>query len=190
MANHLPIMINLRMDDTPWHDDPDSAEALYTWLGITAVAWGRLEGHVVAVLMSIRALPGTFILPGTFPVSCKRKAKTWRTAFQTMPILQPYAALALQNMVDIMFYVQKRHYLSHAMWTGFSSAGGMLSARSFTARPHDQDASDNTFLVENLISVADLQAITGEANKLNSELGTVSRAIASLRPPPSHFRSI
>lgn len=189
MSFGLPVHLSIRLEDTPWQSDPTCAGDFYRSLGVAIVAWGRLEGHVVATLMQVRQLPGTTILPGEFPVSWRRKAKTWRRAFREMPILSNLRGHAEQIMTEIMNEIQTRHFLSHTMWREITDAPEM-SANAVTMKPEDADASDNAILSEMRVTIGDLALTTAAANRLNYELGFVSAPIADLRPTPPGARII
>ena len=81
--------IKMRLEDTPYGDDPDNADELYLAIGRYFVAWSRFEGHFLGCLLTIRTLPHAPFEKSGFPISWKKRADYWRQAFREMPQLQP-----------------------------------------------------------------------------------------------------
>jgi hypothetical protein len=52
-----PILLCITAHSTPHQSDPPDAHEFYAVLGMLAVAWGRLEGHVIGNLLTIMNFP-------------------------------------------------------------------------------------------------------------------------------------
>lgn len=182
MPTRLPALVHIRLDATPWPDDPSDADEYYRALGIATVAWGRLDGHVTACLLQIWAIRGETALASDFPVSWKKRAAYWRVAFKTTPALASYRDHALQLISEIMSETKARHYLAHALWREFKP-NPRLTMRAIAVRLADEQGG--VFLNEFDVTIDDLDAARGAANRLNRELGIITRYLASLRSEPS-----
>jgi hypothetical protein len=117
--------INVTVKSDPFLGDPPNADVFHAAVGRAVRLWGRLEGHLDHVLLSLTLLPeakalGT-ISPREMPVSMKKKAEMWRRAFRTLACLQPARHRAMLLMTDMMDSAQARVVLVHSLWHGFIS---------------------------------------------------------------------
>ncbi|HEV7265084.1 MAG TPA: hypothetical protein VGN83_09220 [Falsiroseomonas sp.] len=114
------LILSIRGDGTPYHDDPSNAGEFYQAIGTLIVSWGRLEEHLVTDLLMIRKLPGAPKMPAGFPISFKQLSKYWRAAFGTMDVLQPIRERVLAFIEDAGKHIKSRNFAGHTMWRDFA----------------------------------------------------------------------
>lgn len=112
-------IIPVRVDSTPYADDPVDAPAYYRALGIFLVAWGRFEGHFVSALLTLSALQWDSTETHELPRAWRKRADYWRKAFKTLPQLGPFREEAHALMTDIALAARDRGILVHSMWGRF-----------------------------------------------------------------------
>src|SRR5438309_1249006 len=110
-----PTLLRIAAHATPHQLDPPNADEFYAMLGKFTVAWSRFEGHFSGVLLQILAMPEAALLAQALPLSWKRRAKVWRRAFNTIPLLYPMQCSALGFIQMVMDEVQSRHIGVHAI---------------------------------------------------------------------------
>jgi hypothetical protein len=95
-----PFLFRLTVEHTPSPNDPEGADDLYRAIGIMVVAWGRLEGHFVASLLTMMAISGDR-LGHQLPMNWKARSAMWRKAFETLPYLAAFKQSGLQFLTQV-----------------------------------------------------------------------------------------
>jgi hypothetical protein len=185
-----PVLVRIAAHRTPHSSDPPDAYEFYAALGMFAVAWGRLEGHMTACILQIKNLPEAFAKPPEAPpIAWKRKAKFWNDTFKSFPSLAPQKDAALNFMSRIMAEIKVRHFSAHATWDEFvvGAPEPTVKARMITPR---KGLPDIVEINDVPVSITILRNALENANKLNFELCQFSSFLDSLRPPPSNVRKL
>jgi hypothetical protein len=76
-----PALHQIDFKITPSPDDPPNANEFYLALGVATIAWGRLEGHFLACLMTAIQIAKDKRLGMKLPTRWEKRAKVWKDAF-------------------------------------------------------------------------------------------------------------
>jgi hypothetical protein len=187
-----PGMLRICVEHTPSPFDPKGADEYYKEIGLLVVAWGRLEGHFVACLLTLLAMDEGHELGEQLPMDWKRRATMWRKAFETFTVLRPFKEAAMQLVTQIDDAALDRHAVVHSLWERF--------------RPEEQPTIDcvtikaknktrNGLEVRRFpITLSSLQEARKTINNLNMALLPLSNFITRYRiaqkPPPSDIRTV
>lgn len=96
-----PTLLRITAHSTPHQSDPPDAHEFYAALGMLAVAWGRLEGHVIGNLLTIMNFPEMAPLC-PLPLTWERRRELWTRAFTKVPALQPCKGRAVAFMNSLI----------------------------------------------------------------------------------------
>jgi hypothetical protein len=182
MNNPDPVVLHIRIEDTPATNDPVGAAGFYRMLGMVSMAMGRLEGQFTLCLLMLMNLPGAEALGYILPISWKKRAEMWRRAFEGVPILQSRKDVALPLLAEIIDVMQDRHALAHAIWENFVP-GPSLGVAAIRLK-HKRGTTDGLESGRTTITLDMLSAILAKANILNRQLLPISQFLTSLRPAP------
>ena len=172
------LLIKLRVDPTPWPDDPPSAALFYQMLGVQLVAWGRFEGHFVSAMLQVAAIVYDIMPITDFPLAWEKRARLWKAAFRASDALVPIRNDALTLMTDIKLAARDRGILAHARWGQFVEANP--PALELTRLKFE---SGSQFVAGNIkLTLATLEELIRIANALNHRLIPISQFLSELRP--------
>lgn len=157
--------VTFSVKSTPFIDDPDNAGEYYEALGRAIFLWGRFENGFNMCLMIVRNIPGGDKLMPEFPLAWKRKAQTWRKAFNTLPELAEWKANALRLITDATDTAQERHALFHGDWGEFTSDEPLTA--QLTTWKHK---GKGYIIGRREVSIDHLHAFAAEADRLNTRL--------------------
>lgn len=189
MVVQEPIVVRITAHATPHDSDPANANELYAALGMLIVAWGRFEGHFNGALIQILSLPEAANIAEALPISWKRRAKLWRTAFRTLSSLQSMQGAAEAYIERVMLEIQSRHVVSHAIWDAFVADAPEPTILARTISP--QRGNPMGILVGDFrISISLVRSDLAAANLLNQHLVPFTLFLGSLRPPPARIRTV
>ncbi len=178
-------LIPVRVDPTPYHDDPPNADLFYRVLGLYLVAWGRFEGHFVADLLTLSVLSWGTTPKHELPRAWARRVTFWKEAFKTLPQLAPVKADALALISDIFVASRDRSILFHAMW------GGFLPSEPLALELISLKSEGDEFVTGNMpVTLQSLESMLRAANTLNTRLIPISNFLGFVRPPPPDARTI
>jgi hypothetical protein len=184
-----PTVINVRIENTPSPADPEGASKFYQALGMAVMASARLEGQFSMCLIAMMGLPGAGDKLGyILPVSWRKRAEMWRTAFNAVPVLQLTKPFFEPLIVEIMDAVQDRHRLVHALWENFVSDAPLTVATLHVK--HKRGTTNELDINRVPITIDMLHRITATADSLNRRLLPVCRFVSSLRRPPPDARRL
>jgi hypothetical protein len=174
--------INVTVKSEPFLGDPPDADVFHAAVGRAVRLWGRLEGHLDHVLLSLTLLPeakalGT-ISPREMPVSMKKKAEMWRQAFRTLVCLQPARHRAMLLMTDMMDSAQARGVLVHSLWHGFISLDP-LTVEMVGWKHKGARSIRSTYKVD----LPEVERHVRNFDRLNTRLLLIGLFIDSLFPP-------
>jgi hypothetical protein len=175
--------VRLRVDPTPYADDPPNADAYYRALGLYLVAWGRFEGHFVSALLQLRALGWADIPTEGMPIAWGKRADFWKRAFRELPQLAPIKPDAAALITDIILASRDRGIVVHSMW------GGFVSTNPLAVEAISLKFEGKIFATANIaLSLPTLEHMLLAANTLNARLIPISQFLGSLRPTPKSAR--
>jgi hypothetical protein len=185
-----PTLLRIVAVETPHPTDPPDADIFYAALGRFTVAWGRFEGHFTAAILLLHNLRGhDYAATTAVPMSWKRRAETWREAFNILPVLQPLQAKAITYIERVMNEVEDRHIGAHSIWDMFivpavepTIRGRLISAKR--RHPGMIDVKDYE------LRASMLNAALFNVNRLNRDLVEFTTFLGSLRPAPSGIRRL
>lgn len=180
-----PLLLRLRVDATPYVDDPPNAHVFYQALGLYLVAWGRFEGHFVSALLQLRALAWEALPMRDMPIAWDKRADFWKKAFKTLDALAPMRAQAAPLITDIFLAARDRGILMHSMWGGFVSSAPLAMELISLKFEHEELAAGNLPM-----SLPTLEHMTLAANTLNARLIPISQFLGFLRPNPENAEPI
>ncbi len=186
-----PFLFRLTVEHTPSPNDPKEADEFYKAIGIMIVAWGRLEGHFVASLLTMMTIAPSE-LGVKLPMDWKARAAMWRKTFDVVPDLSMFKASALHFLEKMESVALDRHSIVHALWEQFSDTTprsiGAVLIRGKNKTTDGLDIKRGQITVENIIEVGE------RANELNQRLMPLSQFLAGYRnaqkPPPANIRII
>lgn len=174
------LLLRMRVDPTPWHDDPPTAPIFYQALGVQLVAWARFEGHFVTALVQLIGLVHEIIPLADMPLAWEKRADFWKKAFRALPSLAPVRDDALALITDIVKAARDRGILAHSAWGHFLSVDPpSLELTSIKFESGGILATGNIKL-----TLATLQHLTLVANTLTARLVPISGFLSGLRGPP------
>jgi hypothetical protein len=186
-----PFLFRLTVEHTPSPDDPKGADEFYRAIGIMIVAWGRLEGHFVATLLTMMTIaPSAF---GTkLPMDWKARAAMWRKTFDIVPDLSMFKMSALHFLEKMESVALDRHAIVHSLWEKFSDTAPLsIGAVLIRAKNKTLDGLD---IKRGQISVEDVIEVAQRTNELNLRLMPMSQFLVGYRnaqkPPPANIRII
>jgi hypothetical protein len=179
-------IIPVRVDPTPYSDDPVDAGAYYYALGVFLVAWGRFEGHFVSTLVTLSALTWDSTEKHELPRAWGKRADYWRKAFKELAQLAPFLDEANALITDIILAARDRGILVHSMW------GRFVQTEQLALEAISLKSEGDELAVGNIpVHLSTLQQMTLAANTLNSRLARISLFLGSVRPPaPATARNI
>src|SRR3982074_1480741 len=114
-----PALHRSHLTTTPSPDDPPNANEFYLALGVATIAWGRLEGHFVACLMTAIQIAKDKRLGMKLPLRWEKRAKVWKDAFELIPTLQPRQKDAVALLDAINDLAEDHNLMAHATWDSF-----------------------------------------------------------------------
>ena len=184
-----PTLLRITAHSTPHQSDPPDAHEFYAALGMFAVAWGRLEGHVTGNLLTIMNFPELADGLGPLPLTWDKRLDLWTRAFDKVPALQPNKLRATAFMKSLKAEAEDRNFAAHAIWDEFVAGASEPTIISRTVRP--KRGSPQTIEVADYrISLSLLKRGLAEANRLNLELVEFTALLSSVRPPPADARKV
>jgi hypothetical protein len=190
-----PTLLRITAHSTPHQSDPPDAHEFYAALGMFAVAWGRLEGHVTGNLLTIMNFPELADGLGPLPLTWDKRLDLWTRAFDKVPALQPHKLRATAFMKSLKTEAEDRNFAAHAIWDEFVADASEPTIISRTVRPKrgspqtPKRGSPQTIEVADYcISLSLLKRGLAEANRLNLELVEFTALLRSVRPPPADAR--
>ena len=173
-----PALHQIDFRITPSPDDPPNANEFYLALGVATIAWGRLEGHFVACLMTAIQIAKDKRLGMKLPLRWEKRAKVWKDAFELIPTLQPRQKDAIALLDGINALAEDRNLMAHALWDSF------LPQRQLTIKIWGIKAKTRTpDVVEfrrTTISMEELAEFIGRANSLKLRLSPIHQFLVSL----------
>lgn len=186
-----PFLFRLTVEHTPSPDDPKGADEFYKALGIMIVAWGRLEGHFVASLLTMMTIAPSE-LGAKLPMDGKARAAMWSKFFDAAPDLSMFQASALHFLEKMKSVALDRNAIVHSLWEKFSDTTplsiGAVLIRAKNKSPDGLDFRRGQITIENVIEVGE------RANELNLKLMPLSQFLTGYRnvqkPPPANIRII
>lgn len=183
-AQSNPWLLRLRVDATPFEDDPPFASRWYQALGLYLVAWGRFEGQFVSALLQLRALGWDAVPMGAMPIAWGKRCDFWKKAFRDLPQLAPIKTDADALIVDIKLAARDRGILVHSMWGNWVPTTPLESI-SLKFEGESEFAAGNF-----AISRHRLNELLLVANTLNARLIPISEFLGCLRPQPENAQPI
>jgi len=181
-----PILLRITAHSTPHQSDPPDAHEFYVVLGMLAVAWGRLEGHVIGNLLTIMNFPEV-ANPGPLPLAWEKRLDLWKRAFNNVPTLKPQKDGAIQFMQSIIAETKDRNLTAHAIWDEFISDAIEPTIMVRTVQPK-RGAPGTVEVGDYRVSITLLRNALAVANRLNFEMTEFTRLLGSVRPPPADAR--
>jgi hypothetical protein len=186
-----PFLFRLSVEQTPSPNDPEGAADLYKAIGIMVVAWGRLEGHFVAALLTMMAISGDE-LGHQLPMNWRARGTMWRKAFETLPYLTAFKPSGLQFLTQVETVALQRHAIVHALWEKFSDSNPVTIGTVIIR--HRNKTPDGLEISRAAITSEMVTEIARKANDLNLLLTPLSQFLAMHRsatsPPPADIRII
>jgi len=181
-----PTLLRITAHSTPHQSDPPDAHEFYAALGMLAVAWGRLEGHVIGNLLTIMNFPEV-ANPSPLWLAWERRLELWKQAFNNVPALKPHKDRAIQFMQSIIAEAQDRNLTAHAIWDEFIPDAIEPTIMARTVRPKKR-ASGTVEVGDYRVSITLVRNALAVANRLNFEMTEFTRLLNSTRPPPADAR--
>jgi hypothetical protein len=178
--NPKPWLLCLQLENTPSVHDPKGATEFYQALGTFIVAWGRLETHFIACILSIVATDATKELAQRIPNAWSKRSKIWQKAFRISSVLKPHEkeATFLEQMNAI---AEIRHKLVHGFWEPFNHGEPTsINVHSIKHLTGSENGVDHSKM---MITTFDLQQHTREADTLNIGLQRLSLLLKEARGP-------
>jgi hypothetical protein len=178
-----PTLLRITAHSTPHPSDPPNAHELYAALGMLAVAWGRLEGHVIGNLLTIMNFPEV-ANSGPLPLAWEKRLDLWKRAFNNVPALKSHKDRAVQYMRSIIAEVDDRNLTAHAIWEEFIPDATEPTITARTVQPK-KGAPGTVEVGDYRVSITLLRNALAAANRLNFEMTEFTRLLSSVRPPPA-----
>jgi hypothetical protein len=186
-----PIFIQITAHETPCLTDPPNADEFYAALGMLAMAWGRLEGHVIGNLLDITNFNEMQPKP-RLPKVWEKRQDLWTRAFTEVEALRPHRERALALMGRIVEAADgDRNFTAHAIWGEFVKDAPELTIPARIVHP--KRGSPNTISVTNPpepITLSRLREALARANQLNIEMGEFTGILRSFQPPREGARML
>lgn len=183
-----PTKLRITAHRTPHESDPHNANEFYTALGMLAVAWGRLEGHVIGNLLTILNFH-EMANSRRLPLAWEERLDLWKAAFATVPALKSHKTRAVEFMKSIIAESKDRNFTAHAFWEEFIPGRQEPTIKARTVSP--KKGSHGTIEVGDYeVSVSLLRKALAEANRLNFQLSEFTRIVNSAQPPPADARRL
>jgi hypothetical protein len=180
-----PWLLRIYSQQTPSPDDPPDADKFYLALGISLVAWGRLEGLFLACLMMVINISEDKRIGEKLPMRLERQAIIWKDAFARIPSLKPHEKDASAFFAEFEeLYLFDRNLMIHALWERFLPhlplAIEVMKIKAVSGASNEIESRRTT------ISIDELAKFTTKANGLNSALKALGNALSALQgSPPS-----
>ena len=183
MAPQQPIFIQITAHETPCLTDPPDAHEFYAALGMLAMAWGRLEGHVMGNLLSIMNF--NEMQPKTpLPLAWERRRDLWTRAFTEVEVLRPHRKRAVALMGRIVEAAGgDRNFAAHAVWGEFVKDAPELTIPARVIHPKKGAPIISVTNPPEPISLSRLREAMARANQLNIEMGGLTTILRSFEPP-------
>jgi hypothetical protein len=173
-----PALQRIHLKTTPSPDDPPNANEFYLALGVATVAWGRLEGHFNACLMTAIQIAKDKRLGMKLPTRWEKRAKVWKDAFELIPTLQPRQKDAIALLDGINDLAEVHNVMVHAIWDSFLPRTQLtiriIGIKAKTRKPDSGEFRRTT------ISMEELAEFTGRANSLNLRLSPIHQFLVAL----------
>jgi hypothetical protein len=116
-----PWLFRLQLEHTPSPNDPEGAAEFYQAIGTMIVAFGRLEMHFLACVLSILATEPTSELSQKLPMAWNERERIWTDAFRLAPALRTHETAALSFLEELKVVADDRNILVHGMWEPVST---------------------------------------------------------------------
>lgn len=185
MTEPDPLFLLLRVEATPYDDDPASADDLYHALGVYLVAWGRFEGHFVSHLRTMSVLAWDIESEHELPIAWTRRLRLWKHFLKVLPQLAPIRDAARKLAGEMLVASRDRSTLFHGLWGDFVAADPpaieLVSVRSI---------GDETEVGNMALSLPRVERMISVANTLNSRLKPIGEFLHVLRPIPTGARTL
>lgn len=173
-----PALHQIHFKTVPSPHDPPNANEFYLALGVANVAWGRLEGHFLACLMTAIQIARDKRLGMKLPRRWEKRAKVWKDAFELIPTLQPRQKDAIALLDGIIDLAEDHNLIAHAIWDSFLPQTQVtikvIGIKAKTRKPESCAFRRTT------ISMEELAEFTGRANSLNIRLSPIHQFLVAL----------
>ena len=173
-----PALHRSHLTTTPSLDDPPDADEFYLALGVATVAWGRLEGHFVACLMTAIQIAKDKRLGMKLPLRWEKRAKVWKDAFELIPTLQPRQKDAIALLDGINDLAEDHNLMAHAIWDSFLPQT-QLTIRIIGIKAKTRKRDTGEFR-RTTITMEELAEFTARANSLNLRLRPIRQFLVAL----------
>jgi hypothetical protein len=114
-----PRLLRIYSQTTPSPNDPPGADKFYWALGVTMVAWGRLENNFAACLMMVIQIAKDKHIGTKLPTKWERQASIWKDAFARIPSLKSHEKDAAAFLAEYGYLTEDRNLMIHALWENF-----------------------------------------------------------------------
>jgi hypothetical protein len=175
---HGNTILEVYFDAVPSPLDPPNARKFYQALGMAIIAWGRLEGNLNALFVSVLNIT-TNPEVNKFYLKRDRLAEAWNLAFETTPSLMEQKDLARSIVEDMEFLSAHRDQYIHGLWQHFVSATPP-TMRTAKLKPRSQTPK-GLLLSESDVSLDNIQAFIDQMNRLNISLKSLAEFLLPLR---------
>ncbi len=175
------FVIRVYTEMTPSPTDPANAGEFYKALGTAIVAFGRLEGHFAALLLTVLNVATDPRIGRKFPMAPMERGRIWRLAFKTTNGLQPQAEAAEAFISGMENLAEHRNNIDHGLWEFFRPEPP-LSIDLVTMRSQPK-TPDGLLYGRGFIDVGWRHGFIIEANRLNLSLLPLGDALESIRGP-------
>jgi hypothetical protein len=174
-----PWLFRFQLEHTPSPNDPKGAAEFYQALGTMVVAFGRLEMHFLACVLSMLATEPTNKLAQKLPMAWAERERIWRDAFHSSPALVEHETAALSFLKDLNIVSENRNKLVHGLWETFNR-GPPVSAGLFVMR-HEKKSKNGVTTWRGNVSTDDIKQVAVDADKLNMDLQAFSALLTAGR---------
>ncbi|QNK74209.1 hypothetical protein H7F36_02880 [Variovorax sp. PAMC28562] len=183
-----PAVLKFSPSTTPSPLDPVDANDFYQALGIALVAWGRLEGHFTLMLLNLMRIAGAAAVTHQLPNSMAERARLWKIAVGACADLVGVHDVAIWWVNDLMVVAERRNTVVHAIWGSFVPSP-TLAIEALSIR-HKKKTPDGLEVTRQHVTIATLQEIATQANRLNISLLNFSGSLESLYPTPPDAQNV
>lgn len=120
-------------------DDPDTPRSVFTAIGKAAVAWGRLETHLDAIIIQINKKEHSEKLYSEHPSAFDKKIDVIKRWFNQYPPLAEHKAL-MRDLTSTLRLISKnaRNPLIHSIFASYDPAKKMLTLQSIKSMKNDE----------------------------------------------------